>query len=139
MLLFFSTGHACVAVGNYSIIIDNGVAQSENHALELSKAGEQLGHPCEISILRKEDFTFNSGKGYGEDVLQCNNAPSSRTPRGHQIPAAFLITTTGLDKHGLRSATPIKYTHLDIAGSSGEVPDTPTGAPILALAKLHLN
>ena len=24
------------------------------------------------------------------DVIQCNNAPSTRTPRGHQFPAAFM-------------------------------------------------
>ena len=23
--------------------------------------------------------------------LQCNNAPSTRTPRGHQFPAAFML------------------------------------------------
>ena len=33
-------------------------------------------------------------------MLQCNNAPSSRTPRGHQTPAAFLIMASGLDKVG---------------------------------------
>jgi leucyl aminopeptidase len=132
------TGHACLAVGGYSIIMDNGVAQASGHGLKLRDSGEELGHPCEISYLRKEDFDFNSGKGYGEDLLQCNNVASSRTPRGHQIPAGFMMMSTGLDKFGLRSATPIKYTHLDIAGSSGDVPDTPSGAPILALANLHL-
>ena len=24
------------------------------------------------------------------DIIQCNNAPSTRTPRGHQFPAAFM-------------------------------------------------
>lgn len=38
------------------------------------------------------------GKAEGEDVLQANNQPSSRTPRGHQGPAAFLILASGLDK-----------------------------------------
>jgi len=43
-------------------------------------------------------FIFHAGKSEYEDVLQCNNAPSSRTPRGHQSPSAFLIMTSGLDK-----------------------------------------
>jgi hypothetical protein len=38
------------------------------------------------------------GKGEAEDVLQCNNKPSSQTARGHQGPAAFLVLTSGLDK-----------------------------------------
>jgi hypothetical protein len=37
-------------------------------------------------------------KGEAEDVLQCNNKPSSQTARGHQGPAAFLVLTSGLDK-----------------------------------------
>lgn len=132
------TGHACLAVGPYTIVIDNGPADAVGHAQKFREAGEELGHPCEISILRKQDFAFNAGKAYGEDIVQCNNEPSSRTPRGHQVPAAFLIVTSGLDQYGARSKNPIKYSHLDIAGSSGDVPDTPTGAPILALANLHL-
>ena len=38
------------------------------------------------------------GKSEYEDVLQANNLPSSRTPRGHQAPAAFIIMASGLDK-----------------------------------------
>lgn len=49
-----------------------------------------------------------------------------------------MMLSTGLDKHGLKSETPIKYSHLDIAGSAGDIPDPPTGAPILALALTHL-
>ena len=33
---------------------------------------------------------------------------------------------------------PIKYAHLDIAGSSGPFPGVPTGAPILALARAFM-
>jgi len=61
--------------------------------------------------------------------------PSSGTPRGHQFPAAFLIKTSGLDKHGLGSEKPLCYSHFDIAGSSGPFPGIPTGSPIVALAK----
>uniref|UniRef100_A0A182XK17 Cytosol aminopeptidase domain-containing protein n=1 Tax=Anopheles quadriannulatus TaxID=34691 RepID=A0A182XK17_ANOQN len=132
------TGHAVLAVGNSAIVMDNGPARAANHGPELQRAGEVVGDPFEISVLRREDFDFHRGKCYGEDVLQANNLPSSRTPRGHQGPAAFLMLATGLDKCGLSSAHPIKYSHLDIAGSAGDVPDTPTGSPILALAQAHL-
>ncbi|XP_055633218.1 putative aminopeptidase W07G4.4 [Toxorhynchites rutilus septentrionalis] len=133
------TGHAVLAVGNSSIVMDNGPARAAGHGLRLQEQGEKIGDPFEISILRKEDFDFHCGKCYGEDVLQANNLPSSRTVRGHQSPAAFMILSTGLDKHGLKSDRPIKYSHLDIAGSAGDIPDPPTGAPILALARTHLH
>lgn len=132
------TGHAVLAVGKTAIVMDNGPARVADHGLTLQREGEKYGDPFEISVLRKEDFDFHKGKCYGEDVLQANNLPSSRTPRGHQGPAAFLMMATGLDKCGLDSSTPIKYSHLDIAGSAGDVPDTPTGSPILALARMHL-
>uniref|UniRef100_A0A182S575 Cytosol aminopeptidase domain-containing protein n=1 Tax=Anopheles funestus TaxID=62324 RepID=A0A182S575_ANOFN len=132
------TGHAVLAVGNSAIVMDNGPARAVDHGLMLQRAGEVVGDPFEISVLRREDFNFHKGKCYGEDVLQANNLPSSRTPRGHQGPAAFLMLATGLDSCGLNSSHPIKYSHLDIAGSAGDVPDTPTGSPILALAEAHL-
>lgn len=133
------TGHAVLSVGNCSIVMDNGPALAAGHGLKLQHDGELFGDPFEISVVRKEDFDFHRGKCYGEDVLQCNNLPSSRTVRGHQTPAAFMMLATGLDKCGLNSSTPIKYSHLDIAGSAGDFPDMPTGAPILALVKTHLN
>lgn len=43
-----------------------------------------------------------------------------------------------LFQHGLDSGLPIKYSHLDIAASSGSLPDPATGAPILALAQRYL-
>ncbi|XP_052865334.1 putative aminopeptidase W07G4.4 [Anopheles cruzii] len=132
------TGHAVLAVGNSAIVMDNGPARAADHGLRLQREGEKVGDPFEVSVLRKEDFDFHKGKAYGEDVLQANNLPSSRTPRGHQGPAAFLMMATGLDKCGLKSSYPIKYSHLDIAGSAGDVPDTPTGSPVLALARTHL-
>lgn len=48
------------------------------------------------------------------------------------------MMASGLDEHGTNASKPLKYSHLDIAGNSGEVPYTPTGAPILALAETHL-
>lgn len=125
------TGHCCMAVGfNYSIILDNGTARSKRIAQKIQEAGEQIGDLFEISTIRREDFDFNRGKSEYEDILQCNNAPSSRTPRGHQIPAAFMIQVSKLDQHGIDSELPISYSHIDIAGSSGPFPGVPTGAPI---------
>ncbi|XP_065371602.1 putative aminopeptidase W07G4.4 [Calliphora vicina] len=135
------TGHACLAAGEgYSIIIDNSVARAADHARKLQEIGTSFGEPFEVSVLRQDDFDFNSAQSViGEDIVQCNNAASSRTPRGHQVPAAFLIQTTGLENHGLNSEKPLKYTHLDIAASAGEYPKMPTAAPIVALAKAHLS
>jgi leucyl aminopeptidase len=114
------TGHACLAFGNYTGVMDNKVAENSGHALDFCKAGDLIGDPSEISPLRREDFDFHRAKAYGEDLLQCNNLPSSRTPRGHQTPAAFLIMASGLDKNDASSSKPLKYTHLDIAASAGE-------------------
>lgn len=133
------TGHACLAVGdNYSIILDNGPARVRGTGESLQKAGEKVGDLFEVSTIRREDFDFNKGKSEYEDILQCNNAPSSRTPRGHQLPAAFLIQVSGLEKHGLDSTVPIPFSHIDIAGSSGPFPGIPTGAPVAALTAKYL-
>lgn len=132
------TGHAVLAVGDYTAVMDNKVAENSGHGFNFCKAGDLLGDPAEVSPLRREDFAFHRAKAYGEDLLQCNNLPSSRTPRGHQTPAAFLIMASGLDKHDVSSSKPLKYTHLDIAGAAGDIPHPPTGTPILALSQLHL-
>ncbi|KAH8383829.1 hypothetical protein KR009_010724, partial [Drosophila setifemur] len=133
------TGHAFISAGEgQSIAIDNSVAHREDHARRLQAAGQAFGEPFEVSVLRPSDFAFNAGKVIGEDLVQANNAPSVKTPRGHQVPAAFMIMAAGLDKHGLDSKNPIKYTHIDIAGSAGEHPAMPTAAPLVALVKTHL-
>lgn len=41
-------------------------------------------------------------------------------------------------QHGIDSDKPIKYTHLDVAGSSGPFPGVPTGSPLLALAARYI-
>lgn len=129
------TGHAIRAMGpNYSIIMDNGPAHRSGNATKWQKAGESLGDVFEVSSIRREDYEFHKGKSEYEDILQCNNLPSSATPRGHQTPAAFLIMASGLDKCGVDSTNPLPYSHIDIAGSSGPFPGVPTGAPILAMA-----
>ncbi|KAF3695599.1 putative aminopeptidase W07G4.4 [Channa argus] len=133
------TGHAIRAMGpNYSIIMDNGPAHRNKNATQWQKAGEMLGDVFEVSTIRREDYEFHKGKSEYEDILQCNNLPSSATPRGHQTPAAFLIMASGLDKHGVDSGTPLPYSHIDIAGSSGPFPGVPTGAPILAMATKYI-
>ncbi|KAE8746063.1 hypothetical protein FOCC_FOCC007186 [Frankliniella occidentalis] len=129
------TGHAVLAVGEgYSIVQDNGPARDEGNARKLQDAGAVVGDPFEISTMRREDLAFHRAQSEGDDLLQCNNAPSSRTKRGHQTPGAFLLLASGLEKHGLSSDLPLKYSHLDIAGSAGDLPAEPTGAPIAALA-----
>ncbi|KAI2798896.1 hypothetical protein BLOT_012513, partial [Blomia tropicalis] len=130
------TGHCCMAVGfNYSIILDNGPARAKRTAQTIQESGDLVGDLFEISTIRREDYKFNEGKSEYEDILQCNNAPSSRTPRGHQIPAAFLIQVSKLDQHGIDSERPIPFSHIDIAGSSGPFPGVPTGSPIGAFSK----
>jgi len=128
------TGHAVLSVGDYSIIMDNGPSKEAQVALKVQAAGEKCGDMFEISTVRRDDYDFNTDKsGEFVSILQCNNAPSSRTPRGHQMPGAFLQQVSGLDKHGIMSARPLKYSHMDIAGSAGHLPGPTTGAPIPAL------
>jgi len=128
------TGHAVLAVGAYSTIMDNGPARAAGTALKVQAAGEDIGDMFEISTVRREDWDFIQDKsGEFVSVLQCNNAPSSRTPRGHQFPAAFMMQVAGLDKHQANCSQPLKYSHMDIAGSSGDLPHPTTGAPIPAL------
>lgn len=40
---------------------------------------------------------------------------------------------------GVSSEFPMKYTHLDIAGAAGDVPEDATGSPVLALYAKFLN
>merc|ERR1719334_84644 len=94
------TGHACLAVGDgYTAIMSNGPASKARVSQMVQDAGEDMAEPVEVSTIRREDYDFHKGKSEYEDVLQCNNAPSSRTARGHQSPAAFMIMASGLDKH----------------------------------------
>uniref|UniRef100_A0A8C8EM81 Cytosol aminopeptidase domain-containing protein n=1 Tax=Oncorhynchus tshawytscha TaxID=74940 RepID=A0A8C8EM81_ONCTS len=103
-----------------------------------SSSGEVLGDLFEVSSIRREDYDFHKGKSEYEEILQSNNLPSSATPRGHQTPAAFLIMASGLDKYGVDSGSPLPYSHIDIAGSSGPFPGVPTGAPVLAMATNYI-
>lgn len=129
------TGHAIRAYGeHYSIIMDNGPAKKIKTCYEIQDMGDMWADPFEISTIRRDDYEFHTGKSEYEDVLQCNNQPSSATARGHQGPGAFLIKASGLENHGVDSDKPLPYSHIDIAGSSGPFPGVPTGAPLLAFA-----
>jgi len=136
------TGHAGRAVGTYSITLDNGPAHSLNLSGKLQDAGSAWGDEFEISRLRREDYDFIAPKNSAYDVLQCNNAPSSATARGHQFPAAFIIIASGLAAHGVDSSHPIPFSHLDIAGSACEDDDyqfgKPTAAPLVALTARYV-
>jgi len=133
------TGHASRAVGPYSIAIDNGPARGAGMAVGLERTGDLWGDPFAVSRLRREDFAFVRPRSRADDVLSCNNAPSTQTARGHQFPMAFLMTASGLVNHGRSAAFPLPYTHIDIGGSGVEGGDwqhgRPSAAPVVALAK----
>jgi leucyl aminopeptidase len=59
------TGHACLAVGGYSAVMDNGPASKEDFAQKIQQGGIELGDAIEISTLRREDYDFIRG------VLTC--------------------------------------------------------------------
>jgi len=131
------TGHAGRAVGPYNIALDNGPARKLGIAESLAKEGDPWGDPFEVSRLRREDFDFVAPRSKADDVLSCNNLPSSGTSRGHQFPMAFLAIASGLDQHALDSKSPLAFTHVDIGGSAVEGGDwqhgRPTGRPLVAM------
>ena len=131
------TGHAVRAVGQYSVALDNGPARRAGTAELLGRVGDEWGDPFELSRLRRDDFDFIRPRSSADDVLSCNNGPSTATNRGHQFPMAFLVVASGLDKHGQDAPAPLPYTHLDIGGSATEGSDwqhgRPTAAPVCAL------
>lgn len=133
------TGHSGRAVGPYSIAMDNGPARATGMASGLEQAGDLWGDPFAVSRLRREDFAFVRPRSKADDVLSCNNAPSTQTPRGHQFPMAFLAVASGLASHGRGAAFPLPFTHIDIGGSGIEGGDwqhgRPSGAPVVAMAK----
>lgn len=131
------TGHAGRAVGPYNIALDNGPARAASTAETLMRTGDLVGDPFEVSRLRREDWDFVRPRSRADDVLSCNNLPSSGTARGHQFPMAFLCLASGLDKHGGDSALPLPFTHVDIGGSGTDGGDwqhgAPSGRPLVAL------
>lgn len=136
------TGHAAVAFGPYTALVENIPAKRASVSTRWSEAGEAWGDPVEPSLSRREDFEFIKPRTKADDVLSSNNAPSVSTVRGHQFPMAFLSIASGLDKHAGDSVTPIPFTHVDIAGSGVENLDwqhgKPTGAPVTCLVNTYL-
>ncbi|XP_070540425.1 putative aminopeptidase W07G4.4 [Ptychodera flava] len=134
------TGHAVRTVGpGYTIVMDNGPAREANHAQNLAKDGADLADPLEVSTIRREDYEYNKSLSPYEDMVQTSVNPASGPgPRGHQNAAAFLLMISGLDKHGLDSESRLRYSHLDIAASSGPYPGLPVAAPIVALGGRYL-
>lgn len=135
------TGHAARAVGPYTALVENAAARQNELSATLAKLGDLWADPSEVSRSRREDFSFIKGRTCADDILSCNNAPSSVTPRGHQFPMAFLVEAAGLAGHGLNSETPLPYCHMDIAGSGVDGGDwqhsKPSAAPVQALAALY--
>ncbi|XP_066154589.1 putative aminopeptidase W07G4.4 isoform X1 [Euwallacea fornicatus] len=133
------TGHACLTVGlGYSIVVDNGPAHKAGHGRRLQQASEEIGDPFEVSTLRREDIASHRGVAEGDDVVQGESKPSTQSMRGHQGPVGFLLLASGLIDHGSGSSNPLKYSHLDIAGSAGDLPDPATGSPVLALSRAYV-
>ena len=129
------TGHAVRSYGPYCAVMDNGVAKLGDFARKLQATGDLYGDMFEVSNVRKEDFEFVQDKsGEYVDVLQCHNASKVQGNRGHQFPAAFLMNVSGLIKHQSNAEKPLKYSHLDLAGSAGKLPDPTTGSTVIALA-----
>jgi len=94
-----------------------------------------------VSTIRREDYNLIAPKNEDYDVLQNPNG-TAPVARGHQFPAAFLMIAAGLDKHSKTSDRPIKYSHLDIAGSGVDGGDyflgKPSTTPIVALTAKYV-
>jgi leucyl aminopeptidase len=135
------TGHAALALGPYTALVENGPARASGIGTRLFSAGELWADPAELSSSRREDYEFVRPSSRAEDIFSSNNAPSVSTVRGHQYPMAFLSIASGLEGHGLNSSSPIPYTHMDIAGSCIEADDwklgRPTASPIAAIAAAY--
>lgn len=136
------TGHAAIALGPYTALVENKPAREKHIAKRLFAHGELCADPVEPSLSRREDFDFVQARTTADDLLSSNNAPSVTTVRGHQFPMAFLCIASGLDKHEANSALPLAYTHVDIAGSGVENLDwqhgKPTGTPVNVFVNTYL-
>ncbi|MBT1451104.1 leucyl aminopeptidase family protein [Glaciecola sp. XM2] len=136
------TGHAAIAFGPYTALLENQVAISQSVSQGLIDAGHLWSDPCEQSRVRREDYDFIQPRTKADDVLSSNNAPSVSTVRGHQFPMAYLSIASGLDAHNMGSDKPIAYTHVDIAGSGVENLNwqhgKPTAAPLAAFTARYI-
>ena len=62
----------------------------------------------------------------------------SQPPLWHSILLIHCVYSLFISQHGIDSEVPIKYSHIDIAGSSGPFPGIPTGAPVAALTAKYI-
>ena len=135
------TGHAARAVGPYTALVENGAARKAGVSAKIAELGDIWGDPSELSSSRREDFAFIKARSCADDVLSCNNAPSSVTARGHQFPMAFLVVAAGLDQNSALSDG-LAYVHIDIAGSGVDGGDwqhgKPSAAPVTSLTATYL-
>jgi len=128
------TGHARMALGPYTAVMDNGPAMQENFAQNIQATGDVYADPFEVSTMRKEDHDVIKDKsGEFVEILQLPNLPAARI-RGHQYAGAFLQAVSGLTKHHGKSEHPLKYSHFDVAGSSGDLPEPTTGSTVVAFS-----
>ena len=130
------TGHVVRCFGGYTATVENSVAKQAGVAASIARQGQAWGEPIEQSVLRREDYAKIVDPSGAADVMSSNNGPSSVTARGHQYPAAFLLRASGLSEHGIQSAKPMCYTHIDIAGSATEGHPQygkPTATPLVGL------
>ncbi|MEO0436757.1 MAG: leucyl aminopeptidase family protein [Pseudomonadota bacterium] len=136
------TGHAALALGPYTALLENGPAYERALGAEIEGSGLLWGDPGQVMRLRREDWNQNRARTSAEDLVSSPPGPSVTVPRGHQFPAAFLLAVSGLDRHGSDSESPIPFCHLDIAGSACEGGDwqfgKPTAAPLMALVGAYL-
>uniref|UniRef100_A0A1B6FUJ2 Cytosol aminopeptidase domain-containing protein n=1 Tax=Cuerna arida TaxID=1464854 RepID=A0A1B6FUJ2_9HEMI len=90
----------------HTIVTDNGPAAKAEEGQILKVNSEKIGEPLEARVLKKDDFgNFKEG-----DVLE------QPTVLEGSAQAAFMLAASGLDKHGLDSQLPVKYSHLDVPG-----------------------
>ncbi|GMR59261.1 hypothetical protein PMAYCL1PPCAC_29456, partial [Pristionchus mayeri] len=128
------TGHEVLTYGYYASFMDNGPAKRDGLSAQIQKAGDEYGQPVEITRLHHEDFSFHApDSAASADLRQGNTKPSVQTVRGHMGPAAFLIQGSRIDEHGLDSALPIPFTHVDMGSCEGEHPHTSYPNPLVAL------
>ena len=64
------TGHACLAVGDYTAVVANGPFRRAKLDLKLQEAGEIVGDQFDVGTIRREDYEFHMGKDEQSDVLQ---------------------------------------------------------------------
>jgi leucyl aminopeptidase len=132
------TGHAGRASGPLQHRARQRPCAHARHAAEsLMRLGDVLGDPFEVSRLRREDFDFVQPRSKADDVLSCNNAPSSATAARPPVPDGVPVPRQRPRRHGNDSAVPLPFTHIDIGGSGCEGGDwqhgRPTGRPLVAM------